>query len=117
MSYDLCFWRQSGLETSLPADIHATLCAGESHPGLDELPVAAMLQALATQLGPDWKQSDPSCWQSRHGKPRIFELAHSSQHFLFCCKGLTGDDMNRLIDWAWEFDCRLFDPQIGERYA
>jgi hypothetical protein len=46
----------------------------------------------------------------------MFELYYSDQHVQVFRRGMSGDDMNTLIEIAAELDCRLYDPQEDRKF-
>jgi hypothetical protein len=52
-------------------------------------------------------------WETEH---RAFQVTWSDRHVRVECSGMEGEDMNRFIDIAEEFGCRLYDPQTRTRY-
>ena len=120
MSYDLAFWRQQPGVRLDPVVVHAALLDGHPVAGLVDLPLAEWLAALLAAFPGavrepngarewiDWVSTDQS---------RSFQVEWSDQHVLVSCRGLSGEEMNRHIDLALSYGCRLYDPQTGERFA
>jgi hypothetical protein len=55
-------------------------------------------------------------WSSEDASS-TFEVEWSTQHFVAECRPLVPEVGNRIIEIADGFDCPLFDPQTGERFA
>lgn len=118
MSYDLNFWRQSADESRTPQAIYETFCAGEEVHGLVELPMSEMVAALidafpeaeSGETGPSgrWFEGISGGGAMTIEWTRFFLRAD--------CYGMTGDDMNKVIDVAHRFECPLYDPQVNERF-
>ena len=116
MSYDLDFWQY---ENELPAADHQAvyerLSNGESIAGLRNIPVADILARLNSVFSSQgWTQLDATTWE---GKTGAFQIFTTPQFFRVDCHGMDGEDMNRLIDLAAEFNLPLYDPQVGKRYG
>ena len=116
MSYDLNFWQY---ETDVPAADHQvvyeSLSKGEFVAGLRAIPIDAILKTLNgifSSLG--WTKLDETTWEGKSGGFQVFT---TSQFFRIDCHGMDGEDMNRVIDLAAEFDLPLYDPQVGKRYG
>ena len=140
MSYDLNFWRYLPQATFDPKEVdqqlHAQhtqgmtvlsaldrqhlavyqwLCDGQQVAGLAELPIAAMLERVAQVFAKGWERQDTVTWEKSGGKG-AFQVSHTPQWFRVDCYGMSGDDMNLLIDVGSVFDCPLFDPQVPKRF-
>ncbi len=45
-----------------------------------------------------------------------FKSPSHSSNVRVDCYGMAGEEMNKFIDIAPEFHCRLYDPQVGVCY-
>lgn len=114
MSYDLTFWKQGPACSIQPSNIYRDLQDGSAVEGLEIIPTAAFLARIHQKFPGITEDDGPVFWEG--GKRGMFELYSSDQHVHFCCRHLSGDDMNAIIDVAAEFDCPLYDPQEDRRF-
>lgn len=114
MSYDLDFWRYKAGVTLDDQDVYERLSDGQFVEGLEELPIDKMRARIAEIFNVGWTKLDFNTWDS--GK-KSFQVFTTRQFFRVDCYGLTGDEMNSIIDLAHEFRCPLYDPQEGKRYT
>jgi hypothetical protein len=144
MSYDLNFWRYqpgitpdadalaneltdelaadqvTGLDAMSPAArlhlaVYRRLSNGQPVPWLADIPTELIVARIASAFARGWQQTDPLSWEKKPGKG-AFQVSTSPQHLRVDCYGMAGQDMNRLIDIALEFDLPLYDPQAGIRF-
>jgi hypothetical protein len=118
VSYDLVFWKSAGPAAD-PAATYDRLANREHAEGIEELPIEQFLHALAGAFPGSVREPNGSdewqIWDAPDGS-RGFETWWSPFHVETFCRGLTDDEMNRIIDVALSFHCRLFDPQTNERF-
>ena len=114
MSYDLTFWKQKPACVTPPQHIYTELMEGRAVDGVEMIPTTDFLARVHDKFPGITKDGGLVCWDG--GKRGSFELYWSGQHVHFCCRQLSGDDMNVLVDIAVAFDCRLYDPQTRTRY-
>lgn len=121
MSYDLYFWRYGdeaahppGKREEFVAHCHA-LAKGEAPDSIAELPKQDVVDSVTANLkAAGWKQD--GIFFDKSGA--VIELYADDHHASFSLRGpWQGDDANFLIDIMKEFDCPLFDPQVGERFG
>jgi hypothetical protein len=115
MSYDLAFWKQKLASQVQPSEIYRNLLDGKTVESLETIPTAAFIARVHQKFPGIIEDGGLVFWDGE--KRGFFELYSSKQHVHFCCRQLSGDDMNALIDIAAEFDCRLYDPQTNQRYG
>lgn len=114
MSYDLNFWRyREGAAHDHKKVYEAACCEGERLSELEELPIEDILQKVAAVFS-HWEALSPADYESPSGG--AFQITTTPQTVRFNCYGVSGDDMNRLMDILIEFGCPLYDPQIEERF-
>lgn len=113
MSYDLDFWRYKPGVVLNHQQVYEQLSDGQTVDGLEELPINDIL-ARVKEVFADWQQLDGANYDG--GDRGAFQITTTPQLFRVDCWGMDGEDMNRFIDVANEFDCPLYDPQVGERY-
>jgi len=114
MSYDLIFWKQKSTCTTKPSSICEELMEERAVDGLDTIPTVDFISRIHQQFPGIVTDCGLTYWEGdQHG---MFELYSSGQHVHFCCRQLSDEDMNTLIDIAAEFECPLYDPQTSTRY-
>jgi hypothetical protein len=113
MSYDLNFWKYKKDVNDDHQSVYERLSEGEHIEGLEELPIADMLDRVKEEFSIGWEKKDGSTWESEE---KAFSIFTTPQFFRVDCYGLEGEDMNIFIDIMYEFGCPLYDPQVGQRY-
>ncbi|HEY5196602.1 MAG TPA: hypothetical protein VIJ51_06200 [Solirubrobacteraceae bacterium] len=120
MSYDLVFWRQDHAATAAPEAIYSSLLRGERVDGILDLRVEEFLSAILGTFSGSVREPNGSedwvVWVASD-EQAMFEVQWSPQHVLVCCRGTSNDTMNDLIDIAVAHGCRLYDPQVNERFG
>jgi len=114
MGHDLNFWRYQECVALSHQDVCERLSGGKKVEGLVDLPIVNILTRIADSFSADWTRFGNDCWESDRG---AFQLFTTDQFVHVSCYGMNGDDMNIFIDILLEFDCPLYDPQIGERFG
>ena len=114
MSYDLTFWKQKPTCTGSPSQICRELAEGRAVDGLEVIPTAEIIARIHHRFPGITTDGGLTLWEG--GKRGMFELYSSNQHIHFCCRQMSDDDMNTLIDVAAEFECPLYDPQEDKRF-
>lgn len=118
MSYDLTFWRTAGALGAAPNEIYQMLNDDRPVDGLASVDTDGFLAAITSAF--------PAARREMNGNSEgivcetpdwVFEVTWSPQHVLVCCRRTPNDVMNGLIDIALQHDCRLYDPQIDERFV
>ena len=113
MSYDLSFWKyESGVSLDHQR-VYQNLSQGKRLPGIASLPIEQLLARIRVTFSEGWTQLDERTWESDKG---AFQLFSTDQFLRVSCYQLAGEDMNRFIDIAAEFECSLYDPQVGKRF-
>lgn len=115
MSYDLAFWKQKPSCTTLPANIYRSLLDGSPVEGLEAIPTAEFVARVHRAFPGIVEDGALVFWEG--GKRGFFEMYSSGQHIHFCCRQMSGEDMNAFIDIAADFQCPLYDPQDDKRYG
>jgi hypothetical protein len=113
MSYDLNFWKYKERIYLDNQDVYERLSNGDTVDGLEKLPIAKILQRVNSEFADGWEKLDELNWESKKGAFQIFATDH---FFRIDCYDMESEDMNKFIDIANEFDCPLYDPQVGKRY-
>jgi hypothetical protein len=115
MSYDLAFWKQKPTCTASPSSIYGELLEGRAVDGLETIRTAEFVARIHQRFPGITTDGELTFWEGG-GKRGMFELHSSDQHVHFCCRQMSGDDMNILIDVAAELECPLYDPQEDRRF-
>jgi hypothetical protein len=113
MGYDLDFWKYKPHVSMDHQHVCERLSNGEYVEGLEELPITESIERVEAVFSGDWKRLDDVTWESSSG---FFQLYTTPLFFRVDCYGMIGEDMNKFIDIAAEFDCPLYDPQVGQRF-
>jgi hypothetical protein len=113
VSYDLNFWRYQPGVVLDHQEVYDRLCDGNVVDGLLELPAERMLARVVVEFS-DWDRLDDLMFDG--GDKGGFQLYITPQLLRVDCYGLHVDHMNKLIEIAHEFQCPLFDPQVGRRF-
>jgi hypothetical protein len=87
---------------------------GEHVDGLETLPIPEIVSAVNSAFSFGWEHTDEESWEG--GDRGIFQIVTTPQFFRFDCYGMEGEDMNRLIEVANNFECPLYDPQVKKHY-
>ena len=113
MSMDLAFWRYKNGETADHTKVYESVCEGETLECLEELPIADIRKKIA-EVFSGWTALDEDTYDKdeRAG----FQIFTTTQAVIFNCGGMSGDEMNLLIDIMLGFGCPLYDPQISTRF-
>ena len=114
MSYDLTFWKQKPTCRLPPSEIYGELMEGRAVDGLETIPTAEFIKRIRQRF--PGMTTDGRSTFLEGGKRGMFELYSSDRHVHFCCREMSGDDMNTLVDTAAEFECPLYDPQEDRRF-
>jgi hypothetical protein len=113
VSYDLNFWKsRAGVELDARRT-YEQLSNGERVEGLEDLPVESIFEKIREAFSVGWTQLDAVTWEAPR---KAFQVFLTPQYFRVDCGGMTGEEMNALIDIGIGFGCRLYDPQTGRRY-
>ncbi|XZF14522.1 hypothetical protein ACTHGU_00145 [Chitinophagaceae bacterium MMS25-I14] len=115
MSYDLDFWKYKPGIYLHNQEVYEQCSEKLFVEGLEELPIERIKKDVTIEfLG--WSiAEDHGSWQNTEGKG-AFEIYTTTQFVWFDCYGMSGDDMNRLIDIMLRYDCPLYDPQVTTRF-
>ena len=115
MSYDLWFWNQSSNCRHRPETVVQRVCEGGQLTGLVPIELDAIKTRIAEAF-PGFKENifDAETYYFTIDlyPPYAFQIVSTPPE--------TDDVvemLNRIIDIAVEFDCRLYDPQTGERFS
>ena len=82
--------------------------------GLETIATAEFVARIQQEFPGIVTEGGLTYWEG--GERGLFEIYSSDQHVHVCCRGVSGNDMNTLIEIADEFDSRLYDPQAGRRF-
>ena len=114
MSYDINFWNQERALELSAQEIYERLSDGADVDGLASLP----LDAINTRLQEHFSDFDPS-----DDFPMIslddgsIEFLGSRQCYRFDFRGdVKAKDKNAIVRIMADYECPMYDPQIGQRY-
>jgi hypothetical protein len=113
MSYDLDFWRYKADVKFDHQTVYEQLSDGRRVDGVEDLPIDAIVRRV-NELFADWERYDDVTFDG--GEPGGFQLFTTPQFFRVDCYGMSGDEMDKFIDIGNEFECPLYDPQVGRRF-
>ena len=113
MSYDLTFWKQKPSCKASPSSIYGELLEGRVVEGLEVIPTAEFVARIHERFPGITTNGGMTFWE---GGERGCLRFLSDQHVHFCCRQMSGDDMNIPIYVASAFQCPLYDPQEGKRF-
>lgn len=113
MSYGLSFWRCKPGVTLDHQDVYERLSNSERVDGVEDIPIDVMLDRISQSFS-DWDRLDRVTFDG--GDHGGFQLFTTPQFLRVDCHQMDGEDMDRFIDLAAEFECCLYDPQTGQRY-
>lgn len=111
MSYDLVFWKQRPDSTAAPREIYEALTDERRVAGLEPLHLDDIFRAIEAAF-PGFQTQ--RAWNG--GDRGAFEFSASEFFVCFSCHGMSGDDMNTIIDIGARFGCPLYDPQVDQRF-
>jgi hypothetical protein len=122
MSYDVWFWKQTADCTVEPARVMERLADGEQVPGIVPIDIQGILAGIRSmfpavsenRVGVDGGRTQ-LIWQSSVDDG-CFIVGSSPYYVSVESHGANSETLNRLIELAVAFDCRLYDPQTGVRY-
>ena len=114
MSYDLNFWKYKPGVYLEHQSVYEQLSDGQAVDGVEELPIAAMIQDVALAFTEGWERVSDESWESEDRG--AFQLYTTPQFFRVDCYGMEGEDMNRFIDVGLKYGCPLYDPQVPKRF-
>ena len=113
MSMDLAFWRYKNGEANNHQKVYEQICEGEALSCLEELPIDKIRGKIA-EVFKDWTALDADTYT--RNKEADFQIFTTNQAVVFDCGGMSGEEMNLLIDIMLGFGCPLYDPQIETRF-
>lgn len=121
MSSELVFWQQGTSETFDPATVYTRPMDGLLRvEGLNEIAVDDFLDELSARFSGATREPNGTgewfVW-ARPDQKAVLEVTWSSQHVRADCRGMSNEEMNRVMDVAIGLRYPLFDPQTGERFA
>ena len=122
MSYDLWFWNQQEDCETAPGDIACALGEPKSVEGLIGIDMSAFTKSIIAEFPEIEQYHHPETGDLRQlileaeDKSWAVLCGWDDNHFAVESHSAPGDILNRFIDVAWGFDCKLYDPQTGTRY-
>lgn len=112
--YELLFWKYEDELYLNNQEVYEALIEQERVEGLQELPVATILNRIANVFS-NWEKEDEFSYKNTQGKG-AFHIITTPQSIQINCYGTVGTDMNKLCDILEEYKCPLYDPQVPMRY-
>ncbi len=112
MSYDLDFWKYKKGTHLNHQKVYESLCDGSYVEGLETLPVREIIDDFKKEFK-DWTIQENDFEKEGSGS---FQIYTTEQFVRVDCYGVSGDNMNRMIDIMLKYDCPLYDPQINTRF-
>ncbi len=113
MSYDLNFWKYKEGVYLDNQEVYEQCSDGQLVDGLEDLPIENIEKDITTEFS-DWVKSGNS-WQPAD-ESAYFEIYTTKQFVRFDCYRMKGEDMNRIMDVMFRYDCPLYDPQVPKRF-
>lgn len=115
MSYDLNFWKYKKGTYLDNQEVYEKCSDEQIVDGLEDLPIDSILKNVQTEFT-DWEMEDSNIdYENPKGKGS-FQIYTTKQFVRFDCYRMKGEDMNRIIDVMYKYDCPLYDPQVPQRY-
>ncbi|MCV9929952.1 hypothetical protein OIU83_19990 [Flavobacterium sp. LS1R49] len=112
--YELVFWKYlEGIYLN-HHEVYEALVEEQEVEGLEQLPVAVILNRISS-LFSKWEKVDDNSWKNNDGKG-AFQVITTPQSIKIDCYGTEGKTMDILVSALEEFKCSLYDPQVPERY-
>lgn len=121
MSYDLYFWKQSAPSDLTHSEVLESLYSDNPSPNVLPLPAGGLVRSIMA-LFPgivENRTTDPSIpVQLIYDAPDggVFIIVWNSYVLCVESHGVKGPHLNKIIDAASEYGCKLYDPQTDERY-
>ena len=113
MTYHLAFW-QGGDPDVDPEGVYLMLSGGGHVDDVDAVDLDAIRAALD---GLDGWSRDRGVLRCPGPDGPVFEVAVGPQMIEFVGDGVGRDHINAVIDVMHPLGLRLYDPQVGERFA
>ena len=114
MSLDLNFWKYKEGVTHNDSKVYETACCdGEIFDGLEALPIDKIIRTISCVFS-GWNATGKYNYE-KNGVGS-FQIFTTPQIIRFDCYGMSGPDMNLLIDIMAGYGCPLYDPQAQERF-
>ena len=109
---DLSFWKYKEGVYLDNHDVYKKLSDGGYVEGLEKLPISQILKDVEI-IFEDWDRQSGSNYRCKNS---AFQIYTTEQFVRFDCYSVSQDDMNKIIDILFEYDCPLYDPQISKRF-
>ena len=114
MSEEFCFWKyKEGIYLDNRQVYETACCEGKAVDGLEQLPITDIMNKLKTEFS-SWTFVAPDTFDGdKCGSFRVFMTSQAVR--LNCC-GMSGYDMNLLMDMMSDFNCPVYDPKEAVRF-
>lgn len=115
MSYDLCFWIQIDNFSLKPKEVRSILQSKGDCDYATNLPIEAIVSKLKESFPELTEEEGSWCWESQTDTGS-FIVQTNPKYIEFNCYDLDSDVGNVIVDILYEFNCKLYDPQIDKRF-
>lgn len=114
MSDEFCFWKyKEGVYLDNQQVYLKSCCEGKEVDGLEQLPITEIMNNIKTEFS-SWTFVAPDTFdRGRCGSFRVFT---TPQAVRLNCYGMSGYDMNLLMDIMSTYDCPLYDSIEAVRF-
>lgn len=114
MDVDLNFWKYKDEVYLDDNQVYVTACCeGDEVDGLEQLPITDIMNKLKTEFS-SWTFVAPDTFDGDMcGSFRVFMTSQAAR---LNCYGMSGYDMNLLMDMMSDFNCPVYDPKEAVRF-
>jgi len=112
MGKDLSFWKYQDGVYHDNQEVYKKLSDGDFVEGLATLPVSKIINDISANFT-DWDKKSDCDFESGNA---AFQIFTTEQFVRIDCYGVSDDDMNKIIDILFKYDCPLYDSQISMRF-
>lgn len=111
---EFCFWKyREGVYLDNQQVYEVACCKGEQVEGLELLPISEIVESVRDTFS-SWVLTAPNTFQSK-GRG-YFQITTTPQMVRVNCYGMSGYEMNFLMDVISAFDCPVYDSGMGTRF-
>jgi len=114
MSIDLNFWKCKEGAHPEPGEVYKKVCCDrETARELEVLPIEGILERIGEEFA-DWDRTAPDTYEKADSGS--FQISAVPQAVRVDCYGMSRSDRKRFSAVLSEFQCPLYDPQLGIRF-
>ncbi|RKM55780.1 hypothetical protein D6853_09550 [Butyrivibrio sp. X503] len=113
MARDLSFWKENKNTNNSCSETYKNLSNEVYLDYVSELPIEQILNDVSTTFS-DWTKLDEKNYEKGDAAIEIFT---TKQFCRFDCYSVTEEDMNKIMDIMFKYDCPLYDSAIDVRFA